>query len=285
VLRVFATDIDTLPQPEYTRSPNKRANKIALTRALMKAFLKVIELPTRSMMKTTMLASSEYGMFEGHDGVARQARNYTKAEMVADGVVHFLGLVFAVCGGIALMLLASRSASWSTIATAAVYATSLLVALAFSAAYNMWPVSRVKWLLRRCDQAAIFVLIGGTYTAFLTRAANDPPSLFVLAVVWTGATVGALLKLVMPGRFDRASIAAYLTLGWCGVVLLPTAMQVLPLTSTCLIALGGVLYSAGVIFHLWERLQFQNAIWHAFVLVAATCHYGAVLVSLVAAPT
>ena len=67
-------------------------------------------------------------MFEGRHGVARQARNYTKAELIADGAVHILGLVFAVCGGIALMLLASRSASWSAIATAAVYATSLLVA-------------------------------------------------------------------------------------------------------------------------------------------------------------
>jgi hemolysin III len=223
-------------------------------------------------------------MFKGHPGAARQAWNYTKAEMVADGIIHILGLVFALGGGIALVLLASRSASWPTIAGVAVYAMSLLVALGFSAAYNMWPVTRVKWLLRRCDQAAIFVLIGGTYTAFLAWENNDPLSLIVLAVVWTGATLGLLLKLVMPGRFERASIVAYLTLGWVGLILLPRAIQVLPLTSTCLIALGGVLYSVGVIFHLRERLRFQNAIWHAFVLVAATCHYGAVLVSIVAGP-
>jgi hemolysin III len=220
-------------------------------------------------------------VFEGHPRAA--GRSYTKAEMTADGVVHILGVTLAICGSIALVLLASRSASPSVIATAAVYTTSLLVALAFSAVYNMWPASGLKRLLQRCDQAAIFILIGGTYTAFLAREANDPLSLLVLTVVWTGATVGALLKLIMPGRFERASIIAYLTLGWCGVILLPRAMQVLPPTSTWLIALGGVLYSIGVIFHLWERLRFQNAIWHAFVLVAAACHYGAVLVSLVAA--
>ncbi|MBV9519675.1 MAG: hypothetical protein JO068_16320 [Hyphomicrobiales bacterium] len=89
-------------------------------------------------------------------------RKYTKAEMVADGVIHVSSRAFAVCGGVALMLLASRSENQLTLATVAVYATSLLVALAFSAAYNMWPVSRIKWLLRRCDQAAIFVLIGGS---------------------------------------------------------------------------------------------------------------------------
>jgi hemolysin III len=57
------------------------------------------------------------------------------------------------------------------------------------------------------------------------------------------------------------------------------------MTALGLIGLGGLLYSTGVIFHLWERLRFQNAIWHAFVLVAAGCHYAAVLDCLVVAPT
>lgn len=232
----------------------------------------------RQGSEPTFLTSSDDGASEGHRWVA--SRGYTKSELIADGIVHALGLALAVCGGIALMLLVSSSA----IANAAVYAISLLISLGVSAAYNMWPVSAVKRLLRRWDQAAIFVLIGGTYTAFLAREANDPLSLWVLTLVWAGGAAGALFKLVMPGRFERASIVAYLTFGWCGLVLIPRAFQVLPLTSTCLIALGGILYSVGVIFHLWERLRFQNAIWHAFVLAAASCHYGAVIVSLVAAP-
>jgi hemolysin III len=183
------------------------------------------------------------------------------------------------------VVLASRSANWSTIATAGVYATSLVVALAFSAAYNMSAVSGTKCLLRRFDQAAIFLLIGGTYTAFLTRAWSDPASLFLLAAVCAVAIIGALLKLVLPGRLDRLSIAAYLTLGWSGLVLFPAAIRVLPTTAVCLIALGGVLYTAGVIFHMWKRLRFQNAIWHAFVLLAAGCHYGAILDCLVYART
>jgi hemolysin III len=217
-------------------------------------------------------------------------RSYTHAEKLADGVIHVIGLAFAVLGGAILVALAGRSASWSTITTTAVYAATLLIALACSAAYNMWPVSRLKNLLRRCDQAAIFLLIGGTYTAFLTRAVNDPVSQFVLAAVWVVAGVGALLKLVLPGRLDRAlldrvSLIAYLALGWSGLILFPRALTVLPMTALCLIALGGLLYSVGVIFHMWDRLRFQNAIWHGFVLVAAGCHYGAVLDCLVLART
>ncbi|SEC50191.1 hemolysin III [Rhizobiales bacterium GAS191] len=235
-------------------------------------------------------------MIEAAGRAMTGARNYTRAEKLADGIIHVVGLALAVVGGGALMLLSSRFTSWPTITTTAIYATSLVVALACSAAYNMWPASRVKNLLRRCDQAAIFLLIGGTYTAFLTRAVNDPLALFVLVAVWTVASIGALLKLVLPNhldrvhlgrvhlgrvRLDRVSLVAYLTLGWSGLILLPSAMKALPSMAVCLIALGGLLYSAGVIFHMWERLRFQNAIWHAFVLVAAGCHYGAVLDCLI----
>ena len=86
------------------------------------------------------------------------AWNYTQAEKIADGFVHVIGLALAVCGGATLVVLASRSANWTTIATVGVYATSLVVALAFSAAYNMLPASGTKCLLRRFDQAAIFLL-------------------------------------------------------------------------------------------------------------------------------
>jgi hemolysin III len=218
-------------------------------------------------------------------GVEAGTKNCIQAEKIADGVIHVIGLALAVCGGGILLVLSSRSASWSTIASVGVYATSLVVALAFSAAYNMCRASCTKCLLRRFDQAAIFLLIGGTYTAFLTRVPDHSVSLLALGGIWAIAIVGTLIKLALPGHFERLSIAVYLALGWSGLVFFPTAIRVLPMTALGLIGLGGLLYSTGVIFHLWERLRFQNAIWHAFVLVAAGCHYGAVLNRLVVAPT
>ena len=218
-------------------------------------------------------------------GVEAGTKNCIQAEKIADGVIHVIGLALAVCGGGILLVLSSRSASWSTIASVGVYATSLVVALAFSAAYNMYRASRTKCLLRRFDQAAIFLLIGGTYTAFLTRVPDHSVSLLALGGIWAIAIVGTLIKLALPGHFERLSIAVYLALGWSGLVFFPTAVRVLPMTALGLIGLGGLLYSTGVIFHLWERLRFQNAIWHAFVLVAAGCHYAAVLDCLVVAPT
>jgi hemolysin III len=88
------------------------------------------------------------------------------------------------------------------------------------------------------------------------------------------------LKLALPGRFDRLSIALYLMLGWSGLIAYEYLPPVLPRSSLWLIAIGGVLYSLGTIFHMWEKLRFQNAIWHSFVLLAAGCHYSAVLACL-----
>jgi len=222
-------------------------------------------------------------MIEALDRAVAPGRSYSRAELLADGVIHAVGLALALCGAAALVALCIRLDSGPTIATAAVYAASLVVALTFSAAYNMWPASRLKRLLQRCDQAAIFLLIGGTYTAFATLVVNDAASLLVFMAVWTFAVIGALFKLILPGRLDRVSLVAYLGLGWGGLTLLPKAAQLLPPTTLWLIVAGGLLYSVGVVFNMWDRLRFQNAIWHCFVLVAASCHYGAVFDCLVLA--
>ena len=98
--------------------------------------------------------------------------------------------------------------------------------------------------------------------------------------VWLSAAAGVTLKLALPGRFDRLSIILCLLLGWSGIVAYDSLASAIPGPSLWLLAGGGILYSFGTLFHLWERLRFHNAIWHGFVLLAAGCHYSAVLACL-----
>jgi hemolysin III len=88
---------------------------------------------------------------------------------------------------------------------------------------------------------------------------------------------GVALKLLAPARFERASIAAYLLLGWAGIAALNRLLAALPLWDLLLLVAGGVLYSLGVIVHLATWLRYHNALWHALVVVAAGCHYAVVL--------
>ena len=94
------------------------------------------------------------------------------------------------------------------------------------------------------------------------------------------ALCGAAAKLLLPMRFERLSVAIYLLLGWTILVAFNPLVAGASMPALVLLATGGGLYSLGVIFHLWERLPFQNAIWHVFVLAAAACHFTAILLDV-----
>ena len=206
------------------------------------------------------------------------AWNYDRAEIIADGVVHAAGIVLGLIGAaIVIVVLRARPVA---LAPTLIYMIGLIAMLGISAAYNMWPISPTKWLLRRFDHSAIYLLIAGTYTPFLALMKSGLAFAGLTVGIWSSALVGVLLKLALPGRFDRLSIALYLMLGWIGVIAYDHLLPVIPSASLWLLAIGGVLYSLGTLFHLWERLRFQNAIWHGFVLLAAGCHYSAVLACL-----
>jgi hemolysin III len=203
--------------------------------------------------------------------------NYDRAELIADGVVHIVGICFGLVAATALIVLAAVYASAFEVAVVSVYVTGLLAMLGLSATYNLWPVSRAKWVLRRFDHSAIYVLIAATYTPFIMALKESYLAIAMLTDVWCAAIGGVVLKLALPGRYDRLAVGLYLALGWSGVMLYDAVVKAVPPLSLWLVVAGGVLYSLGVIFHAWQRLRFQNAIWHGFVLLGAACHYTAIL--------
>src|SRR3984957_8010400 len=203
--------------------------------------------------------------------------NYDRAELIADGIVHGIGVLSGLIAATVLIVLAGVFASAYEIVSVTVYAVGLLAMLGFSAAYNLWPVSRRKWLLRRFDHSAIYVLIAATYTPIFAQLQDRVFAMSLLAGVWGVAAVGVTVKLMFPGRFDRLAVGIYLAMGWSGIIAYDAGLSQLPKLAFWLILAGGLLYSFGVIFHAWQRLRFQNVIWHCFVLLGAACHYTAVL--------
>jgi hemolysin III len=203
--------------------------------------------------------------------------NYDRAELIADGIVHGIGVFGGLIAATVLIVLTAVYATAFDVAVVSVYAAGLLAMLVLSATYNLWPVSRAKWVLRRFDHSAIYLLIAATYTPIIMELKDSITAMVLLAGVWCVAIIGIVLKLVLPGRFDRLSVGLYLAMGWSGVMLYGRVVATLPTLALGFVAAGGALYSLGVIFHAWQRLRFQNAIWHCFVLLGAACHYTAVL--------
>ena len=203
--------------------------------------------------------------------------NYDRSELIADAVVHIIGVCFGLVAATALIVLTAVYASAIDVAAVSVYVAGLLAMLVMSATYNLWPVSRAKWVLRRFDHSAIYLLIAATYTPLIMEMKDSYFAIALLIGVWCLAIVGIVIKLALPGRYDRLAVGLYLAMGWSGMMLYDTVVKALPSMALWFIVAGGVLYSFGVIFHAWQRLRFQNAIWHGFVLSGAACHYTAIV--------
>lgn len=208
---------------------------------------------------------------------SREQRPYTREEVVVDGIVHVVGLLIALVAGSALLAVAVLETAPEAFPALALYVASFVVLFAVSMAYNLWPVSPIKMHLARLDQAAIFLFIAGTYTPFLTLIGNTPTGLIMTSFVWGASLIGIALKLIVPERFGRLAIALYLAIGWSGLLVFQSLAQTLPSSTLMLILAGGVTYSLGIIFHLWEKLHFQNALWHIFVVCGASLHLWAVI--------
>ncbi len=203
--------------------------------------------------------------------------NATRTERVVDGVIHIVGLVFAISAGSILLALSFFRTNSGEYAAAIIYVVSLLTVLSISLAYNQWPLTPVKWMLRRIDHSAIYLLIAGTYTPFLVQLPDAGLAKLGLSAVWVAAAAGIALKILFPGRYDRAAVGFYIATGWSGIMMANELQAALPASTLTLLAAGGIVYTLGVIFYAWRSLKFQTAVWHSFVVVGAALHCSAVM--------
>jgi hemolysin III len=204
---------------------------------------------------------------------------YTLGERIADGCIHIIGVTASLVALGALLIIGVRSQVLLWGVSLAVYGVALVAMFVCSAGYNLsLPVRpKLKEVFRRLDHAAIFLLIAGTYTPFVLIKMHNAWGLGLLAVVWSIAAIGIAIKLLFPRYLEGLTVGLYLIQGWAIVAAWHPLVTAVPAWVAILLGLGGVLYTIGVVFHLWERLPYQNAIWHGFVLTAASCHYAAVL--------
>jgi len=192
-------------------------------------------------------------------------------------LVHCLGLILAAGGGGALLVVAALWTAPVYAPAVAIYVGSLLVLFSVSLAFNTAPIAPFKRLLARLDQAAIFLVIAATDTPILAMISDTSTGSRMLGLVWGASVLGIALKLLVPQHFGRLAILLYAAIGWSGVAVFSSLAQVVPPSTLWLLLAGGIVYSTGIIFHVWEKLFFHNVVWHCFVVAGASLHLWAVL--------
>lgn len=205
---------------------------------------------------------------------------YSFKEELINSLTHGVGTVLAAVGMVALVVLALLYGDGWRVLSFTIYGGCLLFLYLASTLYHGVQRPRWKRVLRVMDHTAVYLLIAGTYTPFLLVKMRDPTGLTLLAVVWSMALLGIAFKVWFIGRYEKWATVGYLFMGWMCVLAFRQMMVVLPPWGLFGIMLGGFFYTAGVIFYVGERIPYNHAIWHLFVMGGSVAHFVTILVFL-----
>ncbi|MBK4716318.1 MULTISPECIES: PAQR family membrane homeostasis protein TrhA [Tenebrionibacter/Tenebrionicola group] len=205
------------------------------------------------------------------------AHGYTLAEEIANSISHGVGLVFGIVGLVLLLVQAAdTNAGVMAITSYSLYGGSMILLFLASTLYHAIPHERAKRWLKKLDHCAIYLLIAGTYTPFLLVGLKSPLAKGLMIVIWSLALLGILFKLTVAHRFKILSLATYLVMGWLSLIVVYQLAMKLDIGGVTLLAIGGIVYSLGVIFYVCKRIPYNHAIWHGFVLGGSVCHFLAI---------
>lgn len=199
------------------------------------------------------------------------------------GWSHLIAFVAALVAGVVLI---SSAPSGKPTAYTAIYVASLCTLFGVSALYHRpnWSLP-ARAVMRRLDHSAIFILIAGTFTPY-SLAVPEPHGTALMAIGWGGATVGLLRSLLWPHAPKFVVAACYLALGWAPLFIGRPLLDGLGPDGLFWSAAGGLLYSAGALCYalkhpsLWPRVCGYHEVLHLFVILAAGCHFYAVVLVL-----
>ncbi|EBK2701227.1 TPA: hemolysin III family protein [Salmonella enterica subsp. salamae serovar 1,4,12,[27]:b:[e,n,x]] len=204
-------------------------------------------------------------------------QGYSLAEEIANSISHGIGLVFGIVGLVLLLVQAvEANAGMTAIASYSLYGGSMILLFLASTLYHAIPHQRAKTWLKKFDHCAIYLLIAGTYTPFLLVGLDSPLARGLMIVIWSLALLGILFKLTIAHRFKVLSLVTYLAMGWLSLIVVYQLAIKLAIGGVTLLAVGGVVYSLGVIFYVCKRIPYNHAIWHGFVLGGSVCHFLAI---------
>ncbi|MCP4357187.1 MAG: hemolysin III family protein [Chloroflexi bacterium] len=205
---------------------------------------------------------------------------YSFREELLNSVTHGAGAILAVVGLAVLVALALRYGDGWQVVSFTVYGGSLVFLYLASTLYHSVQRPQLKRVFRVLDHTAVYLLIAGTYTPFLMIKLRGSVGFTILAIVWGMALLGIAFKVLFIGRYEKWATLGYLLMGWMCVLAFKEMLHAIPPWGIFGIMLGGLFYTAGVIFYVWERIPYNHAIWHLFVMGGSAIHFFTVLLFL-----
>lgn len=204
-------------------------------------------------------------------------RPQSRGEEIANCVSHGAGLIAALVSVPILLVSAIRHGDALNIVGDGVFACTMVLLYLASTLYHALSQSKAKRVFRMLDHGAIFLLIAGTYTPFTLGVLRGAWGWTLLALVWSLAIFGVIVKVVGGIRRPYLSTGLYLTMGWLILIAVRPLWSRMPLPGILWLLAGGLAYTGGVVFYAAKQVRYNHFVWHLFVIVGTTCHFFAVL--------
>lgn len=203
--------------------------------------------------------------------------SYSPQEELANRLTHGLAALVSVPALVVLLLAAASTGDPYRVVASAVFAGSLTLFYVISTLYHSLRGQRTRYVFRILDHAGIYLVIAASYTPFTLVALRGGSGWALFATVWALALAGMVFKSLMPHRLRLLAPMLYIALGWLIVVDLEGLLAAVPGKGVAWLVAGGVAYTAGIAFYACDRLPYNHAIWHLFVIAGSACHYLSVL--------
>ena len=202
------------------------------------------------------------------------------SEEIANSITHGIGAALSVAALVLLVVFAAlRGDAWRIVGFS-IFGTSLFVLYLTSTLYHSFTNLKVKRFFRVLDHSVIFILIAGSYTPITLTVLRGPWGWTLFGLIWGLAIFGIVMKITFFDRFNALSLILYILMGWLVVIALKPLLSAAPSGLLIWMGIGGVSYMLGIIFYAWERLPFNHAIWHLFVLGGSISHFFGMLLHL-----
>ena len=201
---------------------------------------------------------------------------YRQAEEKINVITHAFGFLLSVIAFIFFIKKSIELQNWGYAISTIVYAVSLMVLYAASTGYHSAKGRKLRSRLNIFDHAAIYILIAGTYTPFTLITLKGTLGYILFSIVWAVAAVGVILKLFYTGKFKLLSTIMYVAMGWIVIFVIKPLLENLPTNGIWLLFAGGFFYTLGAVLFMFDKLKFNHAIFHVFVLLGSISHFLAI---------
>lgn len=207
--------------------------------------------------------------------------DFSLIEEAWHAITHGIGLALSIAALTIMVAYSSQTGSLLSVLASTLFGTTLIILYGSSTLYHAITHHDIKKRFQQFDHASIYILIAGSYTHVTLISLGNTLGYSIFGVVWGVALVGIYLKFAYPGRFEKLSLILYLLLGWLIVIAIKPLFAVMAPGGLWLLLAGGLFYTFGVIFYVWDSLPFNHAIWHLFVMGGSICHFFMVLLYVI----